>query len=301
VRDNAVVYLLLHDPSDQQVVHDIAKSSQFLLGSPPVYVSTSSQLFHEYKLSPNTPSALLAFKDKDTREPVSVFSLPPSSSSSEPAEALKTWLNVNRFPTSFELSKDIFQQVMYAPHKPLVVIVATPKGQEGTVSDKLQVIAQKWRLRRAAGRGESVGTRDVVFTWMDADQWGKWMKDMYGIRLKTEPEIVVADHEHLVYYNKDGSGHAIVLNSISVASALEAILGGTARPKSSQNMIERTVYSLNAMLLRTQEAIVEHPYMTVLAILGLIGAVFLALRSVLKDDPTDWQAEKRHVKGGRLD
>ena len=102
-----------------------------------------------------------------------------------------------------ELSKDVFQQVMYAPHKPLVLIVGTPRGQQEVVSDKLHEIAQKWRLRRAAassGRTDASASagadaRDVVFTWMDAGQWGKWMKDMYGIKVGTEPEIVVADHE----------------------------------------------------------------------------------------------------------
>ena len=95
----------------------------------------------------------------------------------------------------------MFQQVMYAPHKPLVLIVATPQGQRAAVSDKLHEIATKWRLRtrRTSGDGAAVavgaGARDVVFTWMDAGQWGKWMKDMYGIKAGTEPEIIVADHE----------------------------------------------------------------------------------------------------------
>lgn len=94
---------------------------------------------------------------------------------------------------------------MYAPHKPLVLIVATPQGQRADVSEKLHEIAQKWRLRArrtdatsassSLGDGVGAGARDVVFTWMDASQWGKLMKDMYGIKTGTEPEIVVADHE----------------------------------------------------------------------------------------------------------
>lgn len=128
-------------------------------------------------------------------------------------EALHAWMYANRFPSSFELSKAVFQQVMYAPHRPLVVIVATPEGERGVVPDKLDEIARKWRLRvrAAAGRsgggvavgagagvgtdGVGLGARDVVFAWMDADQWGKWMKNMYGVKVKTEPVVIVADHE----------------------------------------------------------------------------------------------------------
>ena len=207
VRDNPVLYLLLHDASDPRVVvcvpclfrtlplmlpqNDVAKSAQILLGSPPVYVSTSPKLFRKYNVPSNTPSALLAFKDKDAREPVAVF-----DPSSQPADALAAWLKTHRFPSSLELSKDVFQQVMYAPHKPLVLIVATPQDQQAAVSDKLHEIAQKWRLRARGNAGVGAGARDVVFTWMDAGQWGKWMKDMYGIKAGTEePVVVVADHE----------------------------------------------------------------------------------------------------------
>jgi thioredoxin domain-containing protein 5 len=78
---------------------------------------------------------------------------------------------------------------MNAPHHPLVVIAATPKGAQMDVSLNLNDIAKKWRLRKS-----HVGKQDVVFTWMDADQWGSWMKSMYGIKVKDQPKVVVADH-----------------------------------------------------------------------------------------------------------
>ncbi|KAG8218223.1 thioredoxin-like protein [Butyriboletus roseoflavus] len=304
VRDNAVLYLLLHDASNPQIVNDVAKSSHILLGSPPVFVSTSPVLFRKYNVRQNTPSVLLAFKDNDAQEPVAVF-YPSPTSSPQHADALNTWLHTNRFPSSLELSKNVFQQVMYAPHKPLVLIVATPQGQRAVVSDKLHEIATKWRLRTqrtsSDGTGVGAGTRDVVFTWMDEGQWGKWMKDMYGIKAGTEPEIVVADHDRLVYYDKDGTGHAISFNSVSVASALEAIFAGTARPKESRNVLERVINSLNDTLVYLERSIVAHPYRTVLVILTLIGVVAMALRSMFTDESVDWEAEKRYAKRGRLD
>lgn len=194
VHDNPVVYLLLHDNTDTHIVTDVAKLAQSLLGSPPVYVATSTELFQRYHLVPSTSAALLAFKDQDAREPVAVFY--PSTEGT----GLGTWMYTQRFPTSMELSKDVFQQVMYAPHTPLVVVVATPEAQPASVSGKLDEIAKKWRLRTrvhggAAINGAGVGAgREVVFTWMDAGQWAKWMKDMYGVKVRDEPVVVVADH-----------------------------------------------------------------------------------------------------------
>ena len=127
-----------------------------------------------------------------------------------------------------------------------------------------------------------------------------------------------------MYYDKDGSGRAILLNSVSVASALEAILHGTARPKQSRGMLERSVHvrrflaccvscsltvsigdcpyeqALNATLIQLGEAVAAHPYMTALAIFGLLGAVVMALRSVFSDESADW-TDKRYAKGDRLD
>ncbi|KAG9317018.1 hypothetical protein JVU11DRAFT_1200 [Chiua virens] len=252
VREQAVFYLLLHNGSDPHIVTDIAKASSVLLGSPPIYVSTAAALFQKYVPS-STSSALLAFKDHDAREPVSVFyPIPPPASSA----ALVQWLHTHRFSSSFELSKDVFQQVMYAPHNPLVVIVATPDSHRGTVPPKLADIAQKWRLRKSATG------REVVFTWMDAGTWGKWLKDMYGVKPGTAPAIVVADHERLVYYDRDAAGHEIAFNSVSIASALDAILTGKANPRQSRTVVERVVHSLTGALVRLEASVVAHPYMT---------------------------------------
>ncbi|KAF9224446.1 thioredoxin-like protein, partial [Gyrodon lividus] len=294
VRDNSVLYLLLHNPSDQQVVDDVAQESQLLFGSPPIYVSSSPDLFAKYNIQPNSSAALLAFKDNDIKDPVAVF----YPSSPQPSDVLQTWLFTNRLPTSLELSRDMFQQVMDAPHKPLVVIVSAPKGMHDTVSEKLNDIGKKWRLRTSLSHGAK---RHVVFTWMDADQWGKWMKSMYGIKTGTEPEVVVADHGRLLYYNKDGTGQPIKLTSVSVASALEAILGGTAKAKHSENIFERTVRSFNSVLVGLERSIVAHPYMTVLVIAGFLAAIFMAIKRLLSDDVADWEAEQRYAKGGRLD
>ena len=43
--------------------------------------------------------------------------------------------------------------------------------------------------------------REVVFTWMDMNDWGKWMKAMYGIQPNNDHnadlenvKVIIADH-----------------------------------------------------------------------------------------------------------
>ncbi|KAF8432583.1 hypothetical protein L210DRAFT_3763870 [Boletus edulis BED1] len=281
VRNNPVMYLLLHDASNDRIVTDVAKGAQLL---------------RKYNLASRPVSAaLLAFKDGDAREPVAVFHFGSALTAQE--DTMQAWMHAHRFPSALELSKEVFQQVMLAPHAPLVVIVAAPEGQQGAVSDKLVEIAKKWRLRVHG----SAGGREVVFTWMDAGQWGKWLKDMYGVRVQNEPVVVVADHSQLVYYDKDGSKHAILLNSISISSALESILAGTAHAKPSRSVLERGVHAMNTGLVWLEGAIPAHPYVTACTVLGLVGVVAMALWNVLKEEPADWMAERRYAKGDRLD
>ena len=98
-----------------------------------------------------------------------------------------------------ELTQDTFQKVMNAPQEPLVVIAAVTQGHKNKVEERFMALAKKWRIR-TSGTGMAHG-REVVFTWMDMDKWGDWMKSMYGIT-KTADEsgtlddvpVVIADH-----------------------------------------------------------------------------------------------------------
>lgn len=78
---------------------------------------------------------------------------------------------------------------MYAEHKPLVVIVAAPPSEYTQTVEKVKDLARSWKDSKSRG--------DVVFTWMDADRWGKWLKSMYGIKADVAPQVVVANHSVL--------------------------------------------------------------------------------------------------------
>jgi thioredoxin domain-containing protein 5 len=85
---------------------------------------------------------------------------------------------------------------MNAKHRPLVVIAAVNKGSKEKVAERMKEIGKVWNVRRMQKQADSEGGREVVFAWMDADKWAKWLKTMYGMEVVSaeEPGIVVADH-----------------------------------------------------------------------------------------------------------
>ena len=123
------------------------------------------------------PPALLVFKGGELHSKIRL---------SDAGDRLSAWMLEHRLPLALELSPDNFQDVMNAPHKPLVVITATTLKDKAKVAKDLTDVARRWRDAK-----EQV---PVVFTWMDADRWGSWLKSMYGLKADSLPRAVVANH-----------------------------------------------------------------------------------------------------------
>ena len=96
---------------------------------------------------------------------------------------------------------------MNAPQAPLVVIAASQQqgdNKSDKIRDQFHEFTKKWRWR--TGGSGIVNGREVVFTWMDMNEWGKWMKAMYGIQPKNDVhhdhdgqdledvKVIIADH-----------------------------------------------------------------------------------------------------------
>jgi thioredoxin domain-containing protein 5 len=172
----------------------MTQASKILLGSTPVLTSSSEDLFQQFKV-PTSSWALFVFKDSDSSTPAAVLR---ANQASIDTNTLSTWLLHNRLPTSMELNQESFQSVMNAPHKPLVVIVATFKEHEDVVREKLRTVGLRWRAKTDEVKSEGGNRRGVVFTWMDRERWGSWLKGMYGIKEGHGVDgvvTVVVDHE----------------------------------------------------------------------------------------------------------
>jgi thioredoxin domain-containing protein 5 len=288
VRDHPVVYLLIYAASDSRTLNEITQASRILLGSVPIYTSSSPELFTRFGLT--TSWALLVLKDYDTSSPTAIYHNPNSD-----IVGLTQWLLTNRIPTTVELSQENFQQVMNAPHKPLVVIVAVSKSAEEKVSDKVKEIGKKWRVSKS-----NKGKRDVVFTWMDADKWASWLKNMYGIKGKEGPVIVIADHSSYLYYDKDQQDETIKLTSPSIFATIDGIIHGSITPKHSENFAERLSRSLNAKLTSLEAFVINKPLQTISIVVIVLVLVFLAAKRAIADDVADLRQD-RHTKSRRLD
>ena len=83
---------------------------------------------------------------------------------------------------------------MNAPQALLVVIAASKKDTSDKIKNGFRDLAKKWRLR-TDGSGIVHG-REVVFTWMNTDSWGTWMKDGHydHYRDLEDVKVIIADH-----------------------------------------------------------------------------------------------------------
>jgi thioredoxin domain-containing protein 5 len=176
-------------PTLTTLQNSLTIAAQSLLGEAPVFTSSSSALLERFSVAPSSAPAILVFKDRDPRSPALTYTVPTTSSQT----TLQTWLEAHKLPSALELLPDTFQSVMNAPHEPLVVLVAVPKaGEPGNMGavDQVRELGRQWRERAASYPG-----RQVVFTWMDADRWGSWMKSQYGITASMIPAVVLVHHK----------------------------------------------------------------------------------------------------------
>ena len=78
--------------------------------------------------------------------------------------------------------------------------------------ERLKSISEKWLIESE----KKDRTREVVFVWMDGRRWGKWLKNMYGVKDVTTAGgvgLVVVDHAVRVFLFVVGS---IVANDFCV-------------------------------------------------------------------------------------
>jgi hypothetical protein len=160
-----------------------------LLGSPPLYISTSPELFTHFALTITSDFSLIALKDGD---PSAAAQLLFSAQTS--VEDLSRWLQTHRLPLAMEISEGSFQEVMNAESRPLVVLVSvTASGVEhDRIVETVHTLAAQWRRTGAAQYAPAHGARQVVFAWMDQERWTSWLKSMYGI--KGPAQVVIVDH-----------------------------------------------------------------------------------------------------------
>lgn len=160
-----------------------------MLGSPPLYISSSPELFTHFALPSTSDFSLIALKDGDASAAAHLQFNAQTS-----VEELSKWLQTHRLPLAMELSEGSFQEVMNAESKPLVVLVSvtTPGIERDRIVETVRRLAAQWRRTGATQYTPAEGARHVVFVWMDQERWTSWLKSMYGIKGPTQ--VVIVDH-----------------------------------------------------------------------------------------------------------
>ncbi|KAH0587068.1 Thioredoxin domain-containing protein 5 [Termitomyces sp. J132] len=286
VAQHEVMYVLVH--SDNAILDTVAPAAAVLLGSPSVYTLSDPALLARFDIPQESTWALLAFKDHDPHVPTAILherAVPAST----PQDAIRTWFLEQRLPTTLELTQDTFQGVMNAPHAPLVVIAAVTSENSAEVARHMKDTGRKWRLR-TKGSGLASG-REVVWTWMDAEKWKNWMKSMYGIVVKEEDDdlddvpVVVADHQRLVYYDRDSHNHRLeVSSSKSLFETVEAAAVGKLSYKHSENLVERVARYLNTKMVSLETYVVTYPWRAATFLCMIFLGIFFVLKRWLADD-----------------
>ncbi|KAF5390461.1 hypothetical protein D9757_005238 [Collybiopsis confluens] len=320
VSEESLIYVLLYPSSDSKLLTTLKPLFAPLLGSPTVYAIPDAPSTLTSKISlPSTSWAIAAFRDHDFTAPAATFTSQTVSgqlqAQASTLNEIKSWLTLHRLPTTSELTQDTFQSIMNAPARPYVVLAAYTQDNKGKIQERMEQLGQQWRTRTGGngllkkGREE----RPVVFAWMDSERWKDWMSSMYGIKSSgaaasldvDDVDVVIADHQALVYYNVDTSGSPIRLGSSSVFSALDSIAHHQIAARNSENMIERTARYLSSRLQAIEEYVINHPmHIVSLALVALI-LVVIAVKRALADDAPDGNGQSygKNVKGkgGRLD
>ncbi|PPQ86762.1 hypothetical protein CVT25_012407 [Psilocybe cyanescens] len=338
IAEEDVLYLLLHSPSDTEILSIIREASSPLFGSPQIFASSDPALHTRYSIPAASPWALVALKDHDAKTPSSVHygSSPPSlySSSSDAAKKLSKWLLTHRLPTTLELTRDTFQSVMNAPQTPLVVLCFSPESTREAVMRRLRDVGVKWR-QRTEGNGVVHG-REVVFTWMDEGKWADWMKSMYGLAKRPEGKaeeegldgvrVVIADHsvcvfflsiffevgiktdvyfrQKLIYYDTDRAGNAVrFTSSASMFAAVDDAASGKSTFKNSEGTVERMARYLNNKIQSLESFVIDKPFRSFFILIAFFGLAFLVLTRVVNSDVRGAESEWKEMKGrsGRLD
>ncbi|KAL5527020.1 hypothetical protein ACEPAG_5811 [Sanghuangporus baumii] len=336
VKEYPVLYLLLHSSDDEQALTELREASHILLGSPKIIASSNAELHRHFSLPSAFSSVpvLLAIKDGVPYAYTSLFAFSSSypspsiakSKAAKEKEAMKEWLLHNRVPSAVALNQETFQDVMNARHHPIVVIAAVQPSHEYTAPEKMRDVAREWRsmldrekvdsiVRAEDGsekekekekEKERMKARDVVFTWMDGEKWGSWMKSMYGIKAESnaEPSVVIADHYQLIYYDTNAKGNKIAFDTQSISEAVKDVLAGKVSYKNSENILERMVRRLENLATYFTESVAAHPYRTVFFVTVFFIAFVLFLRRIMQDDISAIQAQSysngKYVEYARL-
>ncbi|KAG8883171.1 hypothetical protein FRB97_007106 [Tulasnella sp. 331] len=255
----------------------VQTAGKHLLGDPPL-VKSSDDLLRTHLGQDEQHGPILAVVKQS--EVTNTLPITTSTTVSD----ISQWLTENKLPTSAELNGQNFQTIMKGENGPYVVIAALDTDDalaERLVVEKAKLhgMARDWHKT-----GKKVNGRSVLFVWMDAKTWGKWLKSMYGIKAHNLPTVIVADHTQLTYYDVDTDKQPISFSATAVHGLLDDINAGAINAKSSENIVERTMRSAHNKVVIFEDFLKAHPLRAVGLVAVVLSLIIIAIWKLVQLD-----------------
>lgn len=135
----------------------------------PAFTSADPLLYANLSIANPVPTSLLLAFSSYTNVPLGSLAFPTST------EALQKFVKVHRYPTLTKLHSGNYNRIMKADSKPIIVLGALHKGEEGK-KDRMAFnsVAKAWK------RGGRDFEQPVWFVWVEGDKWASWLKQSYG-------------------------------------------------------------------------------------------------------------------------
>ncbi|GAA5957730.1 hypothetical protein JCM21900_004954 [Sporobolomyces salmonicolor] len=293
-----VIVLFLHNAEAPQDDANLARAAaKSVMGSTPFYASSSPDLFTLFSVSTSSPPTFLVFKDHSLA-PASSFSLPPASfSRNQRGRKTIQWLRSAKLPTVSELNGGTYNDLMPSDggDEPPPLVGLAVLSRKGLGSDaafenakgSFERLARGWTERSRTGTRAK--GRDVNWAWVDGDRWSGWARSMYDVKAGAQdgPVLLVADPKELVYWKTTPAGEPLELGTSAVYDLIEnGIYTGTARSKSSQNMVERGMKSIIRTFSYLYATATAHPFLAFILIVGSWLGFWFALKRLVGPIPS---------------
>ncbi|EGU13003.1 Proteophosphoglycan ppg4 [Rhodotorula toruloides ATCC 204091] len=295
-KEDEVFVLFLHGQDTKKDDMDVALgAAKSLMGSSPVYSSTSPDLFSLFSVPHDQPT-FISFKDHST-EPYDTFALPLSTPSHplpirKRLDMTRFWLRAAKLPTVSELNAATFNDLLPTDgNPPLVGLAVLSKKGLGDDFDatlrSFERVAKGWAERRRSLSAEKKG-RDVLWAWVDGDKWAGWARSMYDVKMgaKDGPRLVVTDPKALNYWSTTLAGEPLGVDSSAVYELIErGIYTGRTKANSSRQFLERFAFSTVDRFTSFYNWSTSHPLLAFLAVAASWIVIWQLLKKAITPPP----------------
>ena len=254
-QEEEVFFLYLYPTStSSNEIALVQSASRPLLGTAPIYKSSSSSMFAKFQFPAASPY-ILVFKDHEAQYPVSSYNITSQATSTTTdlnedrqisQNSITQWLQTNKFATLTELTGNNFKDYMedgQQRQESYVVLTALSKkrlGEAGFASRKseMEKIAKAWRQALKFTPKD----KPTHFVWVDTDLWGKYLSVTYGIDTSSpDPPMIVTDPSRHQFYTKDDNHSPLGVDGRQIFGALESLYAGKLKPQTSISFSERVL------------------------------------------------------------